>query len=235
MDERRPAEIERLVEVVASVEPPDEVKARVRAAVRDALPRRRRRKLWLAIVLLPATAVAAVGVHQIAKRDAPTEAIDAAHPRAGVTKERPPVNVVAEPPAPAEPEVAPAIAPEPAVPKRRPRHRPRRRAVRKPAPPRTVPAPPSQLSQQVAAYKEAMRLRNQGQRTAALSYFRKMRQRWSDSPLVHEADLRIIETLLQLGRAEEARAEARRFLARYPRSPKAAHVRRLLAPDGGSR
>ena len=53
-------------------------------------------------------------------------------------------------------------------------------------------------------------------------------RRWPHSALAHEVDLEIIEALVRLGCRAEARTEARRFLKRYPRSPRVIEVRALL-------
>jgi TolA-binding protein len=85
-------------------------------------------------------------------------------------------------------------------------------------------AEPSELSQQVRAYQAAVELipTNPAQALAALRAFR---SRWPGSALGQEADLRIVQTLLALGQAEDARQAARTFVARYPESPRAADMR----------
>jgi outer membrane protein assembly factor BamD (BamD/ComL family) len=58
-----------------------------------------------------------------------------------------------------------------------------------------------------------------------------MRQRWPRGPLAHEVALRIVETLLRIGDREQARRAARRFLADFPESPRAAEIRALVKKD----
>jgi TolA-binding protein len=83
---------------------------------------------------------------------------------------------------------------------------------------------PSELSQQVRAYQSAVELiaANPAQALAALRAFR---SRWPRSALGQEADLRIVQTLLALGQAGDARDAARTFVARYPGSPRAPDMR----------
>jgi TolA-binding protein len=83
---------------------------------------------------------------------------------------------------------------------------------------------PSELSQQVRAYQAAVELipANPAQALAALRAFR---ARWPGSALGQEADLRIVQTLMALGQAEDARQAARTFVARYPESPRAPDMR----------
>ena len=78
-------------------------------------------------------------------------------------------------------------------------------------------AAPSELSQQVRAYQAAVELiaANPARALAALRAFR---ARWPGSALGQEADLRIVQTLLALGQAEDARQAARTFVARTPRA-----------------
>ena len=85
-------------------------------------------------------------------------------------------------------------------------------------------AEPSELSRQVRAYQAAVELipTNPAQALAALRAFR---SRWPGSALGQEADLRIVQTLLALGQAEDARQAARTFVVRYPESPRAPDMR----------
>lgn len=85
---------------------------------------------------------------------------------------------------------------------------------------------PSDLSLQVAAYREAVGLASSSP-GEALGQLRAFRARWPGSALGHEVDLRIIQALLTLGRIPEAQGEARSFLRRHPESPRRADLTRL--------
>lgn len=93
------------------------------------------------------------------------------------------------------------------------------------ATPRSATAP-SELSQQVADYRDAV-AQLAADPAGALVRLEAYRQRWPSSALLHEVDLRIIQGLVALGRHGEARREAERFLSRYPESARAAEVRRI--------
>lgn len=206
MAEPRAREIEELAAAIAGLSPPAGARERVFRALEQRLERRRRRALWLAAVFFPAAAVAAVAVWQVAGRS----------PRPSRPRPAPILSAPERPGAPARPARAPAT---------RPVDRPAEPRVGPPAPTRR--ARPSSLARQVAAYRRALALQGQDDRSA-LERFRQMRSRWPHGPLAHEVDLRIIETLLRLKRVDAARAEARRFLARHPHSPKADHVGKLV-------
>ena len=64
-----------------------------------------------------------------------------------------------------------------------------------------------------------------------MARWKELRVRWGQSALIQEIELNVIETLVRLGRLDQARAEARAFAARYPRSLRAAEMRAL----GGTR
>jgi len=131
-----------------------------------------------------------------------------------------------EPAPPASPAPAPAAPPivEEAPPP------PEREPARPPSPAtRTAPTPnltASALKQQSDAYWAAQRLREQDP-AAALALLHDFTKRWPRSPLGHEVDLAAVDTLVQLGRADDARAAARRFLRRFPDSARADHVRTI--------
>jgi TolA-binding protein len=93
-----------------------------------------------------------------------------------------------------------------------------------PAPSRGEAAEPSELSQQVRAYQAAVEL-IPTKPAEALGALRAFRSRWPGSALGQEADLRIVQTLLGLGRTEDARQAARAFVVRYPESPRAPDMR----------
>jgi hypothetical protein len=109
------------------------------------------------------------------------------------------------------PTPSPVVAPAP-VPVRRVRTAP--------------PAPPSPLAAEVAAYRHAITLERVDP-IAALGSWRAAQRDWPHGALAHEVDLHVIETLVRLGHADEARVEARAFLARHPDSPRSADVRRI--------
>ncbi len=86
----------------------------------------------------------------------------------------------------------------------------------------------AELSAQVVAYQEAV-----GEiphdPTRALAGLVAFRSRWPQSTLAHEVDLRIVQTLMALGRDRDARAEAQAFLVRHPDSPRRADLERIAA------
>lgn len=109
-----------------------------------------------------------------------------------------------------------AVAQSPVVPQRK-------RAVRRA---RKASAGTScDLGAQANAYRRAMALSEASETASAL---RKVRAKWRGCPLSHEVDLALIETLLRGDQKRSARAEAQRFLKRYPASPRRADVRELL-------
>lgn len=246
MDERRSPELEALSRTLREVEPPVGAQQRVRRAVEDGLRRRRRRrKIGYALLLIPASAAAVMVVRtlrQPPERPPMVRQVEEARRSVSEAKAKATVEPVKQPEVPTsapvtEPETQPV--PEAAVERPAERSAKRRRVVAKraqPSPPDAAapkPAPePSALSLEVAAYRAAQALQRRDDR-AALASFRGMRQRWPQGSLVHEVDLRIIETLLRLRELATARAEARRFLARYPASPKASQVKKILEADGG--
>ena len=93
-----------------------------------------------------------------------------------------------------------------------------------PAPSRGEGAEPSELSQQVRAYQAAVDL-IPTRPAEALAKLRAFRSRWPASALGQEADLRIVQTLLGLGRTDDARLASRAFVVRYPESPRAPDMR----------
>ena len=89
-----------------------------------------------------------------------------------------------------------------------------------------APAGTSELSQQIADYRQAVALlRNDP--AACLQRLKMHRAKWPSSAIAHEVDLRIIEALVSLGRRAEAADVARVFLRRYPDSARAAEVRHV--------
>lgn len=88
------------------------------------------------------------------------------------------------------------------------------------------PPPESELSIQVSEYRAALEQLPQDA-AAALGKLEAHRRAWPKSAIRHEVDLRIIMTLLAVGRASEAQREAQRFLTSYPTSPQRQAVRRI--------
>lgn len=85
----------------------------------------------------------------------------------------------------------------------------------------------SALARQVEAFREALQLsRSDPQR--GLRAWRTMRERYPTSPLRQEIDFHIVDTLNRTGRRIVAQAEAEAFVNRYPRSPRAAEMRRAF-------
>jgi outer membrane protein assembly factor BamD (BamD/ComL family) len=84
------------------------------------------------------------------------------------------------------------------------------------------------LAEEVAAYREAEALVGDSP-ALAVQRLNAFRHRYPASPLAEEASLRLIQALLALGRVDEARAQARHFVVRYPRSAKRAELEALAA------
>src|SRR5262249_33063612 len=110
-----------------------------------------------------------------------------------------------------------------AVPESAPAH-----AAAEPAPPRTEPASPSRLAEQVALVDRARDRLAARDPLAALAALAEYHQRLASGDLDAEADVVTIETLIALGEAPRARALGAAFLERFPRSPLAQRVRSLL-------
>jgi hypothetical protein len=96
------------------------------------------------------------------------------------------------------------------------------------------PTSPSELAQEAQAYQNARILRGRDD-LEALARWRAMKARWPSGALAHEVDINIVDTLVRLGRADEAQAAARDFLRRHPRSAKAAEMRRIVGPETSGR
>lgn len=95
------------------------------------------------------------------------------------------------------------------------------------------PAAESELSMQVSEYRAALDRLPQDP-VAALGRLQAHRRAWPKSAIRHEVDLRIIMTLLAVGRASEAQREAQRFLVSYPTSPQHLAVRRIAEAGGNN-
>jgi hypothetical protein len=97
-----------------------------------------------------------------------------------------------------------------------------------------APAMPSELSQQVADYREAVAKMGESP-TSTLDRLRAFRRKWPQSALLHEVDLRIVQVLVSLGRAPEAEGAAQRFLQTYPNSARVTEVRRIAEATSSSK
>lgn len=95
------------------------------------------------------------------------------------------------------------------------------------AEPAPVADEPSDLARQLDAYDDAIAQRS-GDPEGALVRLRRHRAAWPDSAIAYEVDVAIVELLIETGRTEQGRVAARRFLRRYPDSPKAGAMRELL-------
>ena len=101
-------------------------------------------------------------------------------------------------------------------------------APRAPPAPAAEPAPPSALARLTAAYEEALRL-HASDPAAALPRWRALAGP-AAGPLAEEIDLHLVDALVRLGRRDEARREARRFLERHPDSARADEIRLVVGP-----
>jgi hypothetical protein len=90
------------------------------------------------------------------------------------------------------------------------------------------PPGPSELAEQVAAFKEAESLLATSPGLAIVR-LRAFKERWPRSPLGEEASIRVIQALVALGRDADARALAARFVEQYPRSSRRAELAALAA------
>jgi TolA-binding protein len=217
----RPSGLESLRRVVS---PPGMKRRVLRRIERRIGPRRRRARWRLALIFIPATAVAAGAVHRLVApraHDQPGEPHALEKPQG----ERAALSRARRSPLPPLPVVTVPAAQDPVI-EREPPRRPAR-TRRRPAPPAPREPDSDDLSLQVAAYEQALALQQRAPRQALLR-LRRMRQRWPRGPLAHEAALRIVETLLRIGEQEEARQAARRFLTDFPGSPRAPELRALV-------
>jgi hypothetical protein len=103
-----------------------------------------------------------------------------------------------------------------------------------PHPPGSSSEGPSALAQQVEAYRSALSLIGKDD-DAALARLRAFKSKWPRSALAHEADLRIVEILVRLGRRDQAKDAARDFVKAHPESPKVDEVRAIGGQGGGAR
>jgi hypothetical protein len=113
-------------------------------------------------------------------------------------------------PAPTEqPEPAPTEQPEASKPEKEPEI---------PTPPPVKPRPPSTLKAERALIEPARRALKKNKPRRALRLVEKHRRLYADGQLSEERELIAIRALALLGKKEQARAAAQRFLRRYPKS-----------------
>jgi hypothetical protein len=128
----------------------------------------------------------------------------------------------------------PAAAAEPASP-RAPVNTPRPEAfTARPAAPSSPPEPPAdpnRLRLEALELAKAKNLLEAGDARAALAVLDEYRARFAAGAMVEERDALHIEALAKLGEREQARAAARRFFVRFPKSPLADRVRRWSEPE----
>jgi TolA-binding protein len=127
-------------------------------------------------------------------------------------------HVANAPPLPATDEGEPELPRDPQT----------RRLQRRPEPAKASTAD-SSLAKQVAEFQAAMAHAERDDQRA-LSELRAFKRRWKHSPLNHEADIEIVAALQRLGRDEESKAAARRFVQTHPESAKAAEMKALAKP-----
>jgi hypothetical protein len=84
----------------------------------------------------------------------------------------------------------------------------------------------SVLAQQVEAYREAVALVGASPGLAVVR-LRAFEDRWPKSPLREEVSLRLVQSLMGLGRQADAQVQARAFVKRYPRSAKRAEMQAI--------
>lgn len=249
----KPASQEKLWQAVRSVDPPTGAKARVLSRLEAELapaPRRRLStvpRLVVVSVLVAGSTVAAVGLQTWRASRADVAPVESpAQPRSPLPRRAPPPTAVAPAAEREAPVSPPAIVEDQAMSEvRRADPQPHKaRATKQEGTPEKVepaapadspaPAPPgakaaaesTALSQQVAMYRSISAMTD---RSAALQAWRGMLEKWPSSTLRHEIELNIIDTLLRLGRRDEARSAAAAFLRHFPKSPRAAEMETLVA------
>jgi TolA-binding protein len=203
-------------DALAAIEPRAGAYERVLAGAESRLPVRSARSRRAAWVLVPAFVLAggsALAWWAGARETAPPPVTPAG-------REAPPEPVRATPriaraPAPVQvPEVSPPDSPVVAAP--------------------SEPAPPldddGDLAAVMIAFRQAQALRDVDDE-AALARWRELRRRHPRSDLAPEIDFYLVDALVALGRLDEAREEARRFVRRHPASPHVERMRELAGPD----
>jgi hypothetical protein len=99
--------------------------------------------------------------------------------------------------------------------------------------PRPLPAPPlANVADEARLLREAHAALSTGDAAHALALLDEHARAHPAGALAEERDAERVVVLCKLGRASEARTEARRFLAGRPDSPLAAGVRASCGGDG---
>ncbi len=173
-------------------------------------------KALLVTTLLAGTAI---GVNHFRAHEAPTPA--KAAPRAVTTAEAP--AALAPPAASAAPpslavEALPVATIDPS------------RTARHHADPAPSSAPPPALAQQIAELDRARGALAAGDAPGAERLALACERRFPDGALRQEAEVVRIDAIARQGDADRARRAAESFLAKYPGSPHAAHVRTFASP-----
>jgi len=90
---------------------------------------------------------------------------------------------------------------------------------------------PGELSAETALIASAQAATNRDEAARALELLDEYERRFGNGALAEEHAAARVLALCSAGRRAAARAEAARFLARWPRSPQAARVRQACAPE----
>jgi hypothetical protein len=179
------------------------------------------------VSIAPSVTPAAATTGLAAREDAPTPAASAAaapaaNPPSSQERERPESSETPTAHAVSGPH-APARA-ESRVAERRARETARESAEPSPAPPPSA-RPPNGIEAETPLLQDAQRALREGRGGAALEILEKHDKTFADGALREERLATRVLALCNLGRTDEARAEAARFLREYPRSPLAARVK----------
>lgn len=163
--------------------------------------------------------------------DAPAETASIA-----VTSELPPTAREREPARLPVPEASVAVADLPSAPDESPGPsapppRPARAAPPPPTAETTVVAP-SDVTESEATFLRRTRAALAEDPAVALRMTREHASRFPRGVLVQERDVIAIDALVRLGALDEARAKARAFRARYPRSAHASRIATILGTEG---
>ncbi|MCC6557171.1 MAG: hypothetical protein IT372_29815 [Polyangiaceae bacterium] len=172
------------------------------------------------------TAPARQGVEAIA-----VAAVRAAPPPSSAPDAPPAPEVIAAQPAPPPPRPAPpprsAAASEPPAPSPAPDAPP---APPAPPAPEPRPLPDTGLDEEISLLARAQGALSSGQADRALALLDEHAAAHGEGAMGEERMAARVFALCALGRRDEARAEAQRFVAAAPRSPLAARVRAACAP-----
>lgn len=211
-------------EHLRQIEPPPGAKARVSFELEERIAGRARstRPLWvlgLTGALVAGVSIAATnGAHWFASEPqaAPT------------TKIATPVAPPSPPKQQRVPQQTSNVTPASAKEQRERDVEPKRASagVKQTSAPNHGATPDSTLAKQVAELQAAMAYAERDDQRA-LAELRAFKRRWPKSPLNHEADIEIVAALQRLGRDQESRAAAKRFVRAHPDSAKAREMNAL--------